>query len=81
MSTSAWALLCLYLVLVLLAAWPLGRWMAALLEGRLRSPTCGHLTLAEAHHSLGRLALHLANNPREGINDERHFIGAQLPVC
>lgn len=35
MDTSAWGLLALFLGLTLLVAWPLGRWMAVLLEGRL----------------------------------------------
>jgi potassium-transporting ATPase potassium-binding subunit len=35
MTPSAWGLLALYLGLVLLLAWPVGRWMAALLEGRI----------------------------------------------
>ncbi|NML44220.1 potassium-transporting ATPase subunit KdpA [Ramlibacter sp. G-1-2-2] len=35
MGASAWGLLALFLALVLAAGWPLGRWMAALLEGRL----------------------------------------------
>ncbi|MDE2606571.1 MAG: potassium-transporting ATPase subunit KdpA [Burkholderiales bacterium] len=35
MTPSAWGLLALVLGLVLLLAWPVGRWMAALLEGRL----------------------------------------------
>jgi len=35
MTASAWGLLALFLVLLVLLAWPLGRWMAALLEGRL----------------------------------------------
>jgi K+-transporting ATPase ATPase A chain len=35
MSVSAWALLALCLVLLLVLAWPVGRWMAALMEGRL----------------------------------------------
>ncbi|AMO24130.1 potassium-transporting ATPase subunit KdpA [Ramlibacter solisilvae] len=34
MSLYAWGLLALFLVLMLAAAWPLGRYMAALLEGR-----------------------------------------------
>jgi len=35
MNTSAWALLGLFLVLLGLLAWPLGRWLAALCEGRM----------------------------------------------
>ena len=35
MTSSAWGLLALYLVILLAAAWPLGRWLAALSEGRL----------------------------------------------
>ncbi|MGZ5181290.1 MAG: potassium-transporting ATPase subunit KdpA [Ramlibacter sp.] len=35
MQASAWALLGLFLVLLLLLAWPVGKWMAVLLEGRL----------------------------------------------
>lgn len=35
MTAPAWGLLALVLVLVVLLAWPLGRWMAALMEGRL----------------------------------------------
>jgi K+-transporting ATPase ATPase A chain len=35
MSTSAGGLLALFLLLVLVLAWPVGRWMAALMEGRL----------------------------------------------
>ena len=35
MNASSWGLLALYLVLVVVLALPLGRWMAALLEGRL----------------------------------------------
>jgi K+-transporting ATPase ATPase A chain len=35
MSATAWGLLALFLVLLLALAWPVGRWMAALLEGRL----------------------------------------------
>jgi K+-transporting ATPase ATPase A chain len=35
MDTHAWALLGLYLTLLGLMAWPLGRWLAALCEGRL----------------------------------------------
>lgn len=35
MGSSAWGLLGLFLFLLLVLAWPLGRWMAALLEGRL----------------------------------------------
>ena len=34
MAASAWGLLALFLGLLLALAWPLGRWMAALLEGR-----------------------------------------------
>jgi K+-transporting ATPase ATPase A chain len=34
MDASSWGLLALYLALVLAAAWPLGRWMAALMDGR-----------------------------------------------
>ncbi|GAA4331279.1 potassium-transporting ATPase subunit KdpA [Variovorax defluvii] len=35
MTTSAWTLLGLYLVVLLLLAWPTGRWLASLCEGRL----------------------------------------------
>jgi K+-transporting ATPase ATPase A chain len=35
MDASAWGLLALFLVLLLVLAWPTGRWMAALLDGRL----------------------------------------------
>ena len=35
MTASSWALLAVYLVLVVAVALPLGRWMAALLEGRI----------------------------------------------
>src|SRR5438309_1611681 len=35
MTASAWGLLALYLLLVTLLAWPVGRWMTALMEGRL----------------------------------------------
>jgi len=35
MTTSAWGLLALYLVLVVVLAWPVGRWMAALMDGRV----------------------------------------------
>ncbi|VTU13535.1 Potassium-transporting ATPase A chain [Variovorax sp. SRS16] len=35
MNTSAWGLLALYLVVLLLLAWPLGRYLAALSEGHL----------------------------------------------
>ena len=35
MTVSAWGLLALYVLLVLAVGWPLGRWMAALLEGRI----------------------------------------------
>ena len=35
MNTNAWALLGLFLVLLAALAWPLGRWLAALCEGRL----------------------------------------------
>jgi K+-transporting ATPase ATPase A chain len=35
MRASAWGLLALFLVLLLLLAWPVGRWMAAVMEGRL----------------------------------------------
>jgi potassium-transporting ATPase potassium-binding subunit len=35
MSASAWGLLALYLGLVVAIAWPLGRWMAALMDGRV----------------------------------------------
>jgi K+-transporting ATPase ATPase A chain len=35
MDPHAWALLGLYLTLLALMAWPLGRWLAALCEGRL----------------------------------------------
>ena len=34
MNASAWGLLALFLALLLVLAWPLGRWMAALMEGR-----------------------------------------------
>jgi potassium-transporting ATPase potassium-binding subunit len=34
MTASAWGLLALFLALLLAIAWPLGRWMAVLLEGR-----------------------------------------------
>jgi potassium-transporting ATPase potassium-binding subunit len=34
-TASAWGLLALFLVLVMLLAWPVGRWMAALMEGRV----------------------------------------------
>jgi len=35
MSASAWGLLALFLIVLGLLAWPLGRWLAALCEGRL----------------------------------------------
>ncbi len=35
MDSSAWALLALFLVVLGLLAWPLGRWLAAMCEGRL----------------------------------------------
>ena len=35
MTASAWVLLALFLVLLGLLAWPLGRWLAALCDGRL----------------------------------------------
>jgi K+-transporting ATPase ATPase A chain len=35
MAASAWGLLALYLILLLLAAWPLGLWIARLCNGRL----------------------------------------------
>ncbi|OUL99171.1 potassium-transporting ATPase subunit KdpA [Variovorax sp. JS1663] len=35
MNSSAWTLLGLFLVTLFLLAWPLGRWLAALCEGRL----------------------------------------------
>ena len=35
MTSSAYSLLALYLVILMAAAWPLGRWLAALSEGRL----------------------------------------------
>lgn len=35
MNTSSWGLLALFLALLALLAWPLGRWLAALIDGRL----------------------------------------------
>ncbi|MDB5858203.1 MAG: potassium-transporting ATPase subunit KdpA, partial [Ramlibacter sp.] len=35
MTASAWGLLALFLVLLPVLAWPVGQWMAALMEGRL----------------------------------------------
>jgi K+-transporting ATPase ATPase A chain len=35
MDANAWGLLALFLVLLLVLAWPVGRWMAALMDGRL----------------------------------------------
>jgi potassium-transporting ATPase potassium-binding subunit len=35
MSATSWGLLALYLVALLVIAWPLGRWMAALLDGHV----------------------------------------------
>ncbi|HSV51813.1 MAG TPA: potassium-transporting ATPase subunit KdpA, partial [Burkholderiaceae bacterium] len=35
MSSGAWSLLALFLVVLLVASWPLGRWLAALCAGRL----------------------------------------------
>ncbi len=48
MSTHAWTLLVLYLAVLLLAAWPLGLYMAAVLEGRrtFLSPLLGPLERA-----------------------------------
>ncbi|RYF56265.1 MAG: potassium-transporting ATPase subunit KdpA, partial [Comamonadaceae bacterium] len=35
MTAAAWGLLALFLVLTIALAWPLGRWMAVLLEGHM----------------------------------------------
>ena len=35
MNASAWTLLAVFLALLLILAWPLGRWLAALCEGRM----------------------------------------------
>jgi K+-transporting ATPase ATPase A chain len=35
MDPNAWGLLALYLALLLVLAWPVGRWMAALMDGRV----------------------------------------------
>ena len=36
MNTQAWTLLGAYLLVTLLLAWPLGRWMTSVMEGRFR---------------------------------------------
>jgi potassium-transporting ATPase potassium-binding subunit len=51
MGASAWGLLALYLVLLLVIAWPLGRWMAALLESRL--PRWMHRAEAPLYRAAG----------------------------
>ena len=53
MNAQAWLLLAAFLALLLLLSWPLGRWLAAVAEGRL---PCGLVPLAAAGRRLYRLA-------------------------
>ena len=53
MSAQAWTLLGVFLVVLVLLAWPLGRWLAAVAEGRLPH---GMAPLAAAERGLYRLA-------------------------